>query len=232
MLDYPKKYLEWLGFFIVFLVVSSGVVLSNQNFKYYNTFLMAKNGPVESLTSVAFIIGVVLGFYRSKILGPFRKSSFVLGLHSISCLYLIGFLDEINYGQRLWQFLFDFEVPIFFKKYNIFGEMNFHYIQVNILNRSFFIFDFFIYFFLFSYFGVFPLIYKRADKIKEIIDFYAIPVARSYHFISLLFLLLLFFSIKGIQSSDFLEFICVSLVLLVMFEPLNREVFSRKSFER
>ena len=141
-------------------------------------------------------------------------------------------LEEISYGQRIWESLFDFEVPMFFKVFNTQGEMNLHNLKFGETKINKVIFGTFLGICIVFYFLVLPVLYKKIEKVKVLVNTIALPLPRFYHIVAYLLLALLSEFIAGGKKGEILEFGGCWIFLLMCFEPRNREIFSRQCLER
>lgn len=230
--DYPRKYLERAAFIFVTVMVALGVYFSRTDLGYYEGSFAREDGPIEWLTVLALLMGSILCIYRAQILKPFRNRKFIFSLYLLSVIFLFGLMEEISYGQRIWEAWFDFKVPAFFLKYNSQGEMNLHNLRFGGVKINKLIFGTFLGICVVFYFLILPFLYRKKETIKKLADSWAMPIPRIYHIVAYVCLALAAESIAGGKKGEILEFGGCWIFLLMIFEPFNREVFSRKSFER
>lgn len=79
------------------------------------TLLTREDGFIESLGSLFFLLCSILFLICLKV----KKNILYL---FIGLLFLFGFLEEISWGQRI----FEFQTPKFFQEYNLQKEFNIH----------------------------------------------------------------------------------------------------------
>lgn len=232
MMSYPKVILEKLCFILVFAICILGVYFSRTDLQYFEGVFVREDGFIEWLTVFALFTGVVLNVYRANILSPFRGRRFLFGLYFMAALFFFGFAEEISWGQRIFESLFDFKVPNFFLKYNSQGEMNIHNLRFSGVKLNKLIFGLFLGICVVFYFLILPFIYRKKESVKNFIDSFAIPIPHYYHIVAYLMLALLVEGIAGGKKGEILEFGGCWIVLLMSFQPLNRALFSRRSFKR
>lgn len=191
-----------------------------------------EDGPLEWLTVVALLVGSIMNIYRARILAPFRNKRFVLGLYFLAVVFFFGLGEEISWGQRIWESMFDFKVPSFFMQYNSQGEMNLHNLRFGGVKINKLIFGTFLGIGIVFYFLILPVLYRKKASVKEFIDSIAFPLPRGYHIVAYVSLAVIAEFIAGGKKGEILEFGGTWIVLLMIFEPYNREIFSRRSFER
>ena len=231
-MNYPKVILEKLSFVIVFTICILGVYFSRTDLAYFEGVYVREDGFIEWLTVLALFIGIVVNVYRVNILSPFRGRRFLFGLYFMALIFFFGLGEEISWGQRIYESLFDFKVPSFFLKYNSQGEMNIHNLRFSGVKLNKLIFGLFLGLFIVFYFLILPFIYRKKESVKNWIDSFAIPIPHHYHVAAYLFLALLAEGIAGGKKGEILEFGGCWIVLLMSFQPLNRQIFSRKSLKR
>ena len=228
----PRKALERFGFFAVFSLCVLGVYYSRTDLKFYESSYCGEDGPIEWLTVVALLLGSIMSIYRARILKPFRRRRFIFALYFMAFVFFFGLMEEISWGQRIWSALFEFQVPEFFQKYNTQGETNFHNLYFGEFKVNKIIFGTFLGIVIVFYFLILPFLYKKFEKVKEKVDSWGLPLPRVYHIIAYIILAVLCEAIAGGKKGEILEFGGSWIVLLMLFEPSNRVIFSRKSIDR
>ncbi|MBT3586766.1 MAG: hypothetical protein HN509_17780 [Halobacteriovoraceae bacterium] len=224
----PKKILEHLSFLLIFTLVGLGVYYSRTDLAYYEGTFVREDGLIEWLTVTALFIGVVLNIYRVSILTPFREKAFLFGLYFCAFLFFFGLAEEISWAQRL----IGYKSPQFFLIYNTQGEFNFHNLRFGGFKINRYIFGTLLGILVGIYFLILPVLYQKIQKVKLLIDKWAIPLPRYYHILAYLLLALLVNFIEGGKKGEILELGGCWIFMLMFFEPFNREIFSRKSFVR
>ncbi|MCF8058570.1 MAG: hypothetical protein K9K67_04685, partial [Bacteriovoracaceae bacterium] len=205
---------------------------SRTDLTYFEGSYVREDGPLEWLTVVALLMGSILCIYRARILRPFRQRKFIFGLYILAAVFFFGLGEEISWGQRIFQSWFDFKVPPFFIEYNSQQEMNFHNLRFGGVKINKLIFGTFLGIGIVFYFLILPFVYKKKESVKKFIDSWALPLPRLYHILAYVSLAVIAELILGGKKGEILEFGGSWIVLLMIFEPFNREIFSRKSFER
>lgn len=208
-----------------------GIYYSRTDVTFFESKYVVEDGFVEYLTVLALFMCGFLCFYRASILAPFKKPIFILSLVFMGFVFVFGLGEEISWGQRI----FGFKTPEFFLKYNTQGELNLHNLRFGggtptekgfRVNRI--IFGTGLGIAVAIYFLILPVLYRKKESIKNLINKFAIPLPRNYHIIAYLILFGLVQLIPTPKKGEILEFGGCWIFLLMMFEPLNRKVFSRK----
>lgn len=219
---------EFVMFVLVFIISIIGMILSYTNKHYYEHVYITEDGWIEYLTFLPLLLGTILCWHRANILKPFRGKFFQFCLITMGFIFLFGALEEISYGQRI----IGFETPLWFQKYNTQGEFNFHNLRFGGFKVNRYIFGTFLGICVVLYFLVMPFLYIRGGKIKNLVDKFALPVPKLFHIVAYLCLALIVKFIDSGRKGEILEFGGCWIFLLMCFGPLNRQLFSRKSFER
>jgi hypothetical protein len=111
-----------LGLFTAPLIFILGCVILKVHGRWYHSLMLREDGPVETLTALAYLIACLIAFSLGRQL--YRRARFLYGI--MYMVLAIGFLficlEEISWGQRI------FHLPTleFFQKYNYQKEMNLH----------------------------------------------------------------------------------------------------------
>lgn len=224
----PRKTLERLAFVFVLVMSLIGVYYSRTDLKFYESSYCGEDGPIEWLTVVALFAGMVMSIYRAKILKPFRSKKFIYCLYFAAFIFFFGMMEEISWGQRI----FDYPIPEFFRKYNTQGETNFHNLYFGKFMVNKIIFGSLLGIGVVFYFLVLPVLYKKMESVKERVNSWALPLPRFYHIIAYVVLAILVQFIHGGKKGEILEFGGSWIVFLMIAQPFNREIFSRKMMER
>jgi len=231
-MSYPKVLLERICFVLVFVICVFGVYLSRTDLSYFEGVYVREDGFIEWLTVLSLFIGIILNIYRAGILKPFREIRFIGGLYVMAFLFFFGFGEEISWGQRIFESLFDFQVPAFFKQYNAQGEMNIHNLKFSGVKLNKLIFGLLLGTCVVFYFLILPFLYRKKESVQKFIDSCAIPIPHYYHIAAYLVLAAMAELIDGGKKGEILEFGGCWIFLLMSFQPYNRIIFSRKSLKR
>ena len=220
--------LEKVSYVLVLIAAIIGVVSSNTNLLWYEGFYVKEDGIIEWLTVLGLFLGAVVCFYRASILRPFRGALFVICTVFLGLLFLFGLGEEISWGQRI----FDIKSSEFFLQNNSQGETNIHNLIVSGKKINKIVFGTILGILIGIYFLILPFLYRKFEKVKNLVDKFAIPLPKYFHIAAYLVLVGLTELIAGGKKGEILEFGGVWIFVLMTFSPYNRDLFSRKSFER
>ncbi len=219
---------EKVSLLIVFCFVTLGVVMSRVDLIWYEGFYVREDGLIEWLTVAALFTSCITCFYRAKILSSFRPPLFILCLIMGGLVCLFGLGEEISWGQRL----FDWKSPEFFLTNNSQGETNLHNLVVGGKKINKIVFGTLLGIGVVFYFLILPVLYRKIEKVKELVNSFALPIPKWGHVAAYLLLALACEFIAGGKKGEILEFGGCWIFTLMLLSPLNTTVFSRKSLER
>ena len=167
-------------------------------------------------------------FYRASILKPFRGSLFS------GCLVLAGFIflgfgmDEMSWGQ----IIFKFETPTIIADRNSMREMNIRHLVIAGFEITDIIFTLGIKILATLYFIVLPFFYSRLSQIKNFVNRFAIPLHRYTQTGAYAITAIMMSFIPSDLRYIVFELVFYWILVLMMYNPLNEEVFCRKSLIR
>ncbi len=219
---------EKILFLFTFAVIITGVIISHVDLEYYQAVYTREDGFLEWATVIALFLGMGTCIYRVKILRKFREPLFIIGLLVMAFVFLFGLGEEISWGQRI----FNWKTPRWFCIHNTQCETNLHNLKFGETKINKLIFGLFLGICIAFYFLILPVLYSKFEKIKNLVNRFAIPIPKPTHIIAYLTLFFLAQSIPGHKKGEILEFGGCWIFYIMILAPRNRDYFSRKSFER
>ena len=213
---------------VLFLLLGIAIYYSRTNMIYFESVIVADDGLFQHIIFFTILFASFMCFYRASILKPFRGSLFAACQVILGIIFLIFSMDEISWMQRI----FHYATPSFFQTHNIRGQMNFHHLVINGFYINNLVFTLTIKIVATLYFLILPFLYPRRERIKRFVNRFAIPLPR-YTQTAVYVLLGLFVNL--IHSEYYyvvFELGFYWLLVLMMYNPLNDDVFSRKTLNR
>jgi hypothetical protein len=211
---------------IIFLALA--IYISRTHLFYFESAMVADDGFFQWMIFGTLLFASIMCFYRASLLKPFRGSVFSACLVIAGVIFLSFALDEMSWGQRV----FGFATTPFFLSHNTKMQMNIHHLIVGGFHLNNIVFTFSIKFLSTLYFIVLPFFYTKLEKIKAFVNRFAIPLPRYTQTGAYIILA----GLVSLIPSDFrfviFEFGFYWILVLMMYNPLNDEVFSRISLNR
>ena len=190
--------------------------------------MVAEDGFFQWTIFYTIMFASIMCFYRASILKPFRGTVFSVSLIFSGIIFLGFALDEVSWAQRI----FKFASPLFFLKNNSKMQFNIHHLIINGFHLNNIIFTFGIKIIATLYFLILPFLYPKHEKLKIFINRFAIPVPRYIHTGAYVVLAGFVSMIPSDLRFVIFEFGFYWILVLMMYNPLNDEVFSRISLIR
>jgi hypothetical protein len=207
-----------LGLFIVGML--TGLILFYIDLPAFSTFI-DEDGIVEWLTVIALVGGAVISIKRFFQLRKQKKKLFLTFLLITALVLLFGAGEELSWGQRL----FNFQSSKFFEEHNTQKEINIHNLVFGGVKLNKLIFSLFLTVCVILFLFVLPLLYRKSEKIKHVVELCAIPVPRNYQVVSYILLFIVIVIINDLRKWELLEMGSVLLFLSIIQNPLNKELF-------
>lgn len=195
---------------------------------YFENVLAREGGPLQWLIISTLLFASIMCFYRASILRPFRGGTFAGCLIFAGAVFLAFAIDEMSWGQ----IIFDFKTPEFIATRNSRGEMNIRHLVIAGFEITDIIFTLGIKILATLYFIVLPFFYSRLEQIKNFVNRFAIPLPRYTQTAAYALAAVLMGLIPSDRRYIIFEFVFYWILVLMMYNPLNDEVFSRKTLVR
>ena len=210
---------------VVLLLVAIGVIIAFYDLRMYEGLYVKEDGFIEWLTVMALLAGAYLSFYRAIKIKGSKGKLFLLASIFFGAVFIFGAGEEISWGQRI----FNVESPDFFVKHNSQGETNLHNLVVKGKKINKIIFGTFLGVCIATYLLILPVLYRKQEKIKALVNLVGIPIAQNRHIICYFILFLLVTITPSPKRGELLEFGGCFFFFLIFWMPLNAEVFNLKN---
>lgn len=213
---------------VIFLLIA--IYISHTDLFYFESAMVVDDGFFQWMIFYTLLFAGVMCFYRASILKPFRGSIFAVSLSLIGFIFLVFAMDEISWAQRV----FDFQSPQFFLTHNTKMQTNIHHLVIYGFHLNNIIFTLFIKIIATLYFVVMPYLYihSKYEKVKTFVNRFAIPLPRYTQTGAYLILAGMVSLIPSELRYVIFEFGFYWILVLMIYNPLNDEVFSRVSLVR
>ncbi len=222
------KLVEKVFYPILFCLLGFAIYYSRVNVEYFESVIVSDDGIFQNIIFFTILFASLMCFYRASILKPFRGGLFSACQVLVGILFFLFAMDEISWMQRI----FNFATPAFFQTHNIRNQFNFHHLVINGFYINNLVFTLAIKILATLYFLILPFLYPRKEEVRNFVNKFAIPLPR-YTQTSVYILLAI---LVNLIHSEFyyvvFELGFYWLLVLMMYNPLNDEVFKRKTLVR
>ena len=222
------KIFEKLMYPVLVVLIFFYMYHARNNPTYFESVLAREGGPLQWLIISTLFFAAIMCFYRASILKPFRGGVFAACSIFTGFVFLMFGMDEMSWGQ----IIFDYKTPEFIAIRNSLGEMNIRHLVIAGFEITDIIFTLGIKILATLYFIVLPFFYSRLDQIKNFVNRFAIPLPRYTQTAAYVVAAILMSFIPSDRRYIIFEFVFYWILVLMMYNPLNEEVFSRKTLVR
>jgi len=222
------KLLEKIMYPILFFLLGLAIYHSRSDMAYFESVIVSDDGLFQGIIFFTILFASIMCFYRASILQPFRGSLFATCQVLMGIIFFVFSMDEISWMQRI----FNYATPTFFQTHNIRGQMNFHHLVIAGFYVNNIVFTLAIKVLATLYFLILPFLYPRKERVKYFINRFAIPLPRYTQTTVYVIMGLLVNLIHSEFNYVVFELGFYWLLVLMMYNPLNDEVFSRRTLNR
>ena len=214
---------EILTVSIVLISLVIGLYLGFTDAKKYEAFVV-EDGIVEWLTVTGLVLAALTCFSRAVRLRKEKSTVFVIVALLMGAVLIFGAGEEISWGQRI----FGLKSPEYFMEHNSQQETNLHNLVLGSVRINLWIFSFLLSAILLVYVVIIPLLYRRKDWMRRLIDYWGVPLSKVYQII---FLLVLFAATQPIPNgkrAELAELVTASTLFLIIAYPANKRTFEKR----
>lgn len=210
---------EKVMYSILVIIFGIGVYWEISNPDYFENSFAAEDGSVEYGTAIMLLAISILCFYRLIIYRKSKGYFWILGVLGFFVLFLFGAGEEISWGQRI----LGIESGEFFKDNNAQQETNLHNLVIGDTKINKLIFSQLLVVVLVIYLLIFPVMYRRLDWLKDMINRFAIPIPHWHHVIAFLIGTAVIALMTNSRRWELYELAFATIFFLIFLYPLNRK---------
>ena len=213
---------------VLIIFISFAIYISRTNLNYFESAMVIEGGFFQWMIFYTLLFASLMCFYRANILRPFRGKKFSIYLIISGFLFLAFAMDEMSWFQQV----LGIKTPAFFNEFNSRKEINFHHLIIYGFHINNLVFTLNIKIFATMYFLVMPFLYIKFASVKNFVNKFAIPLPRYTQTAAYIALAGLVALIPSDLRYVIFEFGFYWIMVLMMYNPLNSEIFSRISLNR
>ncbi len=218
-------YTDKIAYIFLILVFGSGIYYANTNLKYFDEVFTKEDGFAEYGTAFLLFCSSILLVYRFFKLQKYKKIYWKIGILVMALVFLFGSGEEISWGQRI----FNVESSEYFLENNAQGETNLHNMVVDGKKINKIIFSQLLTIVLIIYIIITPLLFRKFEFIKRLVNSFAIPIVRWHHTIAFLVVTGVLVFISSNRKWELYELAFGVIFLLIFLNPLNKNIYETVS---
>lgn len=215
--------LEKFAFGMLALVFIICLYFGFTDAEYFNSVVTKEDGLVEYATALFLFFIALLCLYRLFTLSSGRSLTWKVGVLGFALLFIFGAGEEISWGQRI----FNIESSEYFLENNAQQETNLHNLVVEGKKVNKVIFSQLLMLIMVIYLIVTPILYRKKEWVRSLLDRFAVPVVQWHHTIAFLVSTLLVVIIPAHRKWEVYEFAFGVIFLLIFLNPFNKDIFRR-----
>lgn len=214
---------EILGYSFLILLYTLGIYYANTDAHYFKSTYAREDGFIEYATAAMLLYISLLSF--SRLFKFWNSKSFLwkLGVLGFGIVFLFGAGEEISWGQRI----FGIESSEYFIENNAQQETNLHNMVVGDTKINKLIFSQLLTFVLVIYLIILPLLYRKFNGIKDLVDKFAVPLPKWNHTIAFLVATGLLFLMPSDKKWEVYELAFGIIFLLIFLNPFNKYIYEK-----
>lgn len=202
-------------------VTVAGAIVASIDQQMFMDYFTVEDGLVETLTAVFLLVSGGMMLFRTFSLRSGKSVWFLITSLFISLLFIFVGGEELSWGQRI----FEVESSEFFKDNNAQAETNLHNLVVGDVKLNKLIFGKLLTAVLFIYTLLFPLFYVKSEFFKKWIDYFYVPIPKFHQSAVFVISSLIIALLSVSRKWEVLEFGTSIVFFLVLFSPLNDEIY-------
>jgi len=214
---------EKIAYAFLLCVFGIGIYISNTNLELFDTVYTKEDGFAEYGTALFLFYSGLLLIYRFFRLFKFKSTSWKIGVIAIAMVFLFGAGEEISWGQRL----FNIESSDYFLENNAQGETNLHNMIVEGKKINKIIFSQLLTIVLVIYVFILPLLYRKIEWIKNLVNSFAVPVVKWHHSIAFLCATGFLIFMPSSRKWELYELAFGVIFFLIFLKPFNAFIYSK-----
>ncbi len=207
---------------LILMTVIFGFYLASSDLSYFEGFYVKEDGPLEWLSVVALLLCFGIMLKRIIDIKLSKGLLFFSSMVIMSLIFIFGIGEEISWGQRI----FDIKSSEFFVKNNAQMETNIHNLLVNGIKINKLVFGLLLGVVVFFIFIILPILYRKFESVKTLVNKFAIPVPTTTQIISYLIFVLIAHYTPSPKKGELFEFAGCWILFLYFLSPENKYIYS------
>ena len=214
---------EKLGYTFLAVIFVISLYFGFTDPKYFNDVFAAEDNAVEWATTIMLLCISILCIVRLFTISKEKSLTWKIGVFAFALVFFFGAGEEISWGQRI----FNIESGAFFMENNAQKETNLHNLVVSGKKVNKIVFSQLLMVAMVVYLIVIPILYRRMDSVKRLMQTFAVPVVRWHQTIAFLVSTLIVAVIPPNRKWEVYELAFGVIFFLIFLFPLNSYIFEK-----
>lgn len=194
--------------------------------EFFDTQFAREDGAIEYATFFLLLAISLVQFFRLLTRGKGKPILWKLAVLFFGLLFLFGAGEEISWGQRI----FNIESSEFFKGNNVQKETNFHNLKIGDIKLNHLIFSQLLTIVMVLYLLATPILYKRSQFFKRLLNRFVIPIPRLNHIIAFAINTGFIAILPQLGKKwEVYELFFAGIFLLIFLNPVNKHLYLRET---
>lgn len=215
---------EKLGYAFLAIIFIFSLYLGFINPEYFDNTFAAEDKTVESGTAIMLLCVSLLCFFRLFTISKGKSLTWKIGVLLFALLFFFGAGEEISWGQRI----FGIESGDYFLQNNAQKETNLHNLVVGGKKINKIIFSQLLMVAMVVYLLVLPVLYRKKDWAKNLVNKFAVPVVKWHQTIAFIASTIIVAIIPPSRKWEVYELAFGVIFFLLFLYPLNDSIFKKK----
>jgi len=219
---------EKLGYTFLAVIFALSLYLGFTDDTYFNDVFAAEDNAVEWATAIMLLCVSILCVFRLFTLSKEKSATWKLGVCAFALIFFFGAGEEISWGQRV----FNIESSAFFMENNAQKETNLHNLVVSGKKVNKIVFSQLLMVAMVVYLIIVPILYRKMDWVKRLMQTFAVPVVQWHQTIAFLVSTLIVTIIPPSRKWEVYELAFGVIFFLIFLFPLNAYIFQKGKLEK
>lgn len=214
---------EKLGYAFLAVVFAISLYFGVTDPDYFNDVFAAEDNTVEWITTIMLLCVSILCLTRLFTISKGKTATWKIGVLAFALVFFFGAGEEISWGQRI----FNIESSAFFMENNAQKETNLHNLVVSGKKVNKIVFSQLLMVAMVVYLIVIPILYRRMESVKRLMQTFAVPVVKWHQTAVFLVSTIIVAVIPPNRKWEVYELAFGVMFFLIFLFPLNNYIFKK-----
>ncbi|MGV6846103.1 MAG: hypothetical protein ACWA42_08260 [Lutibacter sp.] len=212
-----------LGYIFIIISYAIGIYYAKTNVSFFENHYCVEDGFVENSQFILLLTSSILLFVYFFKLFKYKSIYWKVGVLLFALAFFFASGEEISWGQRI----FNIQSSEYFLENNAQHETNLHNMVVDGEKVNKLIFSQLLTIMLAFYLLILPVLYRKVNWIKKLINQFGVPVVKWHHTIAFLVATALLVFIHSDKKWELYELAFAVTFFLIFLNPLNQSIYKR-----